>query len=333
MSLWRRVAAMALVLAALVGRVSAQGEVSLQMFAGGVKAGVSVGDFRFTAANYTIYKHHLTVNAVAGAWLQLRTKSGFSIRPEAAFTGRGANLEWEDVKYRLRANCLDIRLGLIYNFKFKKTMLSPYIVAAPIWNMTMDGRVDYTDYYTGDIVMPLSASSMRIHDFGMFCGVGFEYPVHGYGWAVCLSGEVGYNWGLGNDFSRKEQTTDVTVLNPSLDQLPALGNRFARGVEVTFRVGVPFGKVIEWRKQETDNNFLFEDDEDEEEMMDEDDEDLDEEPAKKKKKSKTVKAEQTEEKPVVTKPAEEEEETEKSEGEEQPKENEETQEEQQKNMQ
>lgn len=260
MSLRKRVAAMVLVLAAVGGRVSAQGEVPLHMFAGGVKAGVSVGDFRFTAANYTIYKHHLTVNAVAGAWLQLRTKSGFSIRPEAAYTGRGTNMEWEDVQYRMRANCLDIRLGLIYNFTFKKTLLSPYIVVAPIWNITMDGRVDYTDYYTGYIVMPLSTSSMKTHDFGMFCGVGFEYPVHGYGWAVCLSGEVGYNWGLGNDFSKKERTTNVTVLNPSLDQLPALGSRLARGIEVTFRVGVPFGKVIEWKKQQPVNNFLFDED-------------------------------------------------------------------------
>lgn len=258
-SLGRRVAATVVLLTALCGCAMAQGEVPLRMFTAGVKMGLNVGDYRYTDAHYSIYKHSMTVNALAGAWVELRTKSGFAIRPEAAYVGRGVNLEWEDVSYRMRADCLDMRLGLVYIVPIKKTMLSPYFVVAPVWTVAMGGRVDYTDYYTGDIVMQVATSNVKMNDLGVFCGAGFEYPVHGYGWAIYLSGEAGYNWGLVNSFSKKEQTTEVTVMNPSLDQRPAMGSRFARGIEVTFRVGVPFGKVIKWRNEPKHTKLLFDD--------------------------------------------------------------------------
>lgn len=268
---------------------SAQVEHPLQMFCGGVKAGVSMGDYRLTAPIYYVYHHKMTVNAVAGAWLQFRTKVGFSLRPEVAYAGKGADLEWEDVHYRLRANCIDTRLGLLYNFTIKKTLLSPYIIAAPVWNVVMDGGVEYTDYYTGDIAMQLSRSSMRTHDFGIFCGAGLEYPIYGFGWTIILSGEVGYNWGFSNSFSRREQSGDVTVLNPSLDQLPALDQRLSRGLEVTLRMGVPFGKEIGhvMQHQKKDDLWLDDDEDDDDGFMeDEEDEDDDEEEVKSKRKKK-----------------------------------------------
>lgn len=244
MSCNRLAAALALFFIVVCGSVSAQGDFSWQSFSAGVKAGVNLGDYKLTAPEYGIYKHSMSVNAVAGAWLQYRTPFGLSIRPEVAYSGRGVNLEWVDVDYKLRANCLDVRLGLLFNLTVGKTAVAPYVVVAPVWSMAMYGRVDYSDYYTGTIVMPLSLSSMRRDDFGVFCGLGLEYPVHGDGWAIYLSAEAGYNWGLTSSFSKKEQGTGVTVLNPSLDQRPALGDRFARGIEVTVRIGVPFGKEI-----------------------------------------------------------------------------------------
>ena len=262
----RRVAVTATFVMLLAFGVRAQ-DYPVKMFCGGVKAGVSVGDYRLTAPHYNVYKHHMTVNAVGGAWLQLRTKVGFSIRPEVAYAGKGANLEWEDVHYRLRANCIDMRLGLLYNFTIKKTLLSPYIVVAPLWDIVMDGGVEYTDYYTGDVSMQLSTSSMKMHDFGLFCGVGLEYPIYGFGWSIVLSGEVGYGWGLSSNFSNREQTWDVTVVNPSLDQRPAMGYRLSRGIEATLRVGVPFGKVVDHRAQTVTNDWLFDENE---ELEDED---------------------------------------------------------------
>lgn len=256
----RRLAAVWVLLTLGAGVAWAQGEVPLRMFAGGVKAGVSVGDYRLTSPYYSVYDHRMSVNGVAGAWIELRTKSGFGLRPEVAYMGKGVSLEWEDVRYRMRANCLDVRMGLLYNISLKKTLLTPYLVAAPTWSMAMDGRVDYEDCYTGEVVMQLSGSNMRRHELGVFCGFGLEYPLHGYGWAVYLSGEVGYNWGLTNSFTRKEQGYDIGVLNPSLDGRPAMDERLARGIEVTLRVGVPFGKVIKWRKETKEKKAIFLDD-------------------------------------------------------------------------
>lgn len=243
----------ALVLLAVSFSVSAQGRLSLQMFSAGVKTGISIGDMRLTAECYDMYKHKMTANAVAGAYFQYRTPFGLSVRPEIAYVGRGANLEWEDVKYRMRAHCLDMRVGVIYNFTIPKTLLSPYVVVAPMWNATLGGRVSYTDDFTEEIDMPLSKSNMKMHDFDMFCGAGVEYPVFGKGWAIYLSGEVGYNWGLVRNYAKQEQTGNLTVLNPNLDQQLATGGRLGRGIEITVRVGVPFGMNIK-RNQKTLND-------------------------------------------------------------------------------
>lgn len=228
-----------------------QSRLSLQMFSAGVKTGVSVGDYRLTADCYDVYKHRMSGNGVAGAWFQYRTSFGLSVRPEMAYMGRGVTLDWADVHYRLRAHCLDLRVGVTYNFTIQKTLLSPYIVVAPTWNATLGGRVDYSDDWTGETVLPLSKSNMKMHDFDLFCGAGVEYPVFGKGWAIYLSGEVGYNWGLVRNFSRQETSSDINVLNASLDKQPPMGGRLGRGIEITVRVGVPFGQKIK-RKIKTD---------------------------------------------------------------------------------
>lgn len=235
---------LAVVLLTVSLSASAQSRLTLQRFSAGVKTGVSVGDYRLTADCYDVYKHKMTANAVAGAWFQYRTPFGLSVRPEVAYVGRGVDLEWEDVKYRMRAHCLDLRVGVIYGFTIKKTLLSPYIVVAPTWNATLGGKMRYYDDFAGEMETPLSKSNMKINDFDMFCGAGLEYPVFGKGWAIYLSGEVGYNWGLVRNFSKQESTYDITVLNPNLDPKPATGGRFGRGIEVTVRVGVPFGQKI-----------------------------------------------------------------------------------------
>lgn len=238
---------------------SAQNSLSLQMFSAGVKTGVSVGDYRLTADCYDVYKHRMSGNGVAGAWFQYRTSFGLSVRPEIAYMGRGVTLDWADVHYRLRAHCLDLRVGVTYNFTIQKTLLSPYIVVAPTWNATLGGRVDYSDDWTGETVLPLSKSNMKMHDFDMFCGAGVEYPVFGKGWAIYLSGEVGYNWGLVRNFSRQETSSDINVLNASLDKQPPMGGRLGRGIEITVRVGVPFGQKIKRKIKTNDEEQWTED--------------------------------------------------------------------------
>jgi hypothetical protein len=94
---------------------------------------------------------------------------------------------------------------------------------------------------------------MRMHDFDMFCGAGLEYPVFGKGWAIYLSGEVGYNWGLVRNFSKQETSEDINVPNASLDKQPPMGGRLGRGIEITVRVGVPFGQKIK-RKIKTNED-------------------------------------------------------------------------------
>ena len=249
-----------MLLAVLSVTAYGQEKLSLQMFSAGVKTGISIGDMRLTADCYDMYKHTMTANAVAGVYFQYRTPFGLSVRPEIAYVGRGANLEGEDVKYRMRAHCLDMRVGVIYNFTIHKTLLSPYVVVAPMWNTTLGGRVKYIDDFTEEINMPLSKSNMKMHDFDMFCGAGLEYPVFGKGWAIYLSGEIGYNWGLVRNFAKQEQNGNLTILNPSLDQPLATGGRLGRGIEITVRVGVPFGMKLKRKDKSTNEEDIWTED-------------------------------------------------------------------------
>lgn len=229
--------------------VGQEGMSGLRSLSAGVSAGINIADMRLSASCYDVYRHHVTAHPVTGLWFQYRTWFGLSLRPEFRYIGRGANLEWLDVNYRLRAYCVDMRFSLIYNVRLKSSPLSPYLVAAPIWNSVWGGDVRYTADDTGNIEMALSRSNMRVHDFALFLGVGLEYPLLDKSENVVISGEVGYNWGFVDSFTAVEKNGNITVLNYSIDQSFATGSRLARGIEVTIRVGISFGKEAVHKKK------------------------------------------------------------------------------------
>ena len=250
----KRTGFIVVIMLALCGTAMGQrSKLALQMFSAGVKTGINISDIRLTADCYDIYDHRMTVGAVAGAYFQYHTPFGLSVRPEIAYMGRGGNLNWEDVSYKLESHCIDLRVGLLYNFTIDKTLASPYVIVAPIWNATLGGKAHYSADDTGEIDMQLSRSNLRMYDFDLFCGAGVSYPVFGKGWTMYISGEVGYNWGLVKSFTQAERTESATVLNPSLDQQAATGSRMGRGIEVTVRVGVPFGAKLKRKNTQPKN--------------------------------------------------------------------------------
>ena len=215
-------------------------------------AGVTVGgnlmNMWLSNDMYDIYDHHRDLHPAAGVFFQYRFNGGVTLRPEVLYYGRGATLSREDVEYSLTAHCLGMRMGLRFDDIIPRTNFTIYGVVVPEATLTLGGEVDYHSRNTGDIVMPLSSSSMRTFDLGVFCGAGVELPLRTGGDGLSFSAEAGYRLGLLNTFARCEVSGDVDVLNYINLSPPARGRRFFSGFELTLRVGLPFGKALRFKR-------------------------------------------------------------------------------------
>ena len=211
-------------------------------FAAGLKLGFNGGFVRLTDESYEMYKRGLAPGAIIRGYFQWRTAFGLSLVPEVGYVGRGGLLTWEDVSYKQLVHCLDVRLAIRYNFDIKDKGLSPYVVVAPVWNVALGGKADYSDDLSGDINFKMTDKNMRTHDFGLFAGAGIEFPVTIKETKLNISAEAGYCWGFMNSFTEAEQNATGNVLNQYYDSHHSAGKRLARGLEISISIGMPFGK-------------------------------------------------------------------------------------------
>lgn len=224
--------------------VQGQSGKSLQRWSAGPTLGMNLTHLRLTDKKYDIYESRMAFHPVAGAFVQYRSEGGFSLRPEVLYYGRGGGLYYEDVSYKMLAHCLGIRLGMRVDCVVPRTLFTFYAVATPELTLTMGGSVDYSSRSTGKLEMALSSSNMNVADFGAFCGLGVEWPLFFNGKAIYLSGEVGYHLYFTNTFTTQELEGTVDVLNTANLPPAAKKQRQMGGLEMTLRVGIPFGKNV-----------------------------------------------------------------------------------------
>lgn len=220
----------------------------LRRFSYGVKTGFTLTDMRLTAKCYRIYDYSMRPYGSLGAWIQYRSESGITVRPELTLVGRGSNISCHDVTYSVSSTCLNLRVNLQLHMYIPRTTSSIYFVVAPTWNATLGGRVHFSSEEIESLEMKLSSSSMNINDVNIFAGLGFEIPMFIFGRDMEFSGELGYYFCLTNSFTTDEQTNNVTVLNNLLYSQPNTGSRLFSGIEASVRLGIPFGKKIRIRR-------------------------------------------------------------------------------------
>lgn len=216
----------------------------LTRFAVGIKSGVNISSMHLSADCYDIYKQYARIYGIIGGWFQYRPESVFSIRPEVSLLGRGAQMSCEDVKYKVSATFMNLRINAQLHFFIPRTTNSIYIVVAPAWNAVMGGSVFFSSEEFESLEMKLSSSNMHIHNFNLFFGFGYESSIYFQGRSLNIAGEIGYSVCMVNTFTEAEQTNDVTVLNNLLYSHPNTGSRTFNGIELSVRVGLPFGKRI-----------------------------------------------------------------------------------------
>lgn len=209
----------------------------LTALSAGVRTGSNIGSISLQDRIYDGYSSSPSVFALGGFWLQYRTQSGISVRPEIIYKGRGGILTCNDVYYRLATNTIDIRLNMQLDFYVARSFASFYLVAAPSYVHTLGGHVDYRDDICGELELDLSSSNISDNEFEVFCGAGFEYPI----FSMLFSLEAGYSFSLTNTFTDAERNGELNVLNLANISQPSTGNRLLHGFEVAVRVGIPFG--------------------------------------------------------------------------------------------
>lgn len=216
----------------------------------GIRGGLNLSDMIYSYAPINkYYDHFLQPQGMIGIFGHFQLgKSNFAIRPELSFVGRADSLQWLDVRYRLKAHYLDLRLPVTYNFRINGSRWSPYLMLTPQLNMAYGGKVSYfADDYPNGAFADITKADIRGCDASLMFGAGIDYLLETNGRPVLLSFEAGYNIGLRNNFAQREVLDNPRVL---ADGRSIIGNPFFgaelyretrknRGLELAFRVAIP----------------------------------------------------------------------------------------------
>ena len=202
------------------------------------------------------YDRHLQPQGMIGLFGHFHLgNSNFAIRPEVSLVGRADSLDWLDVRYRLKAHYVDLRLPLTYNFRFKNKYVSPYLMLAPQVNLAYGGKVSYwADDYPKGAFADITKADINGCDASLLFGAGVDFLVPTKGIPVMFSLEAGYNLGLCNTFAKREvlDNPQIAPEDRSIIANPFLGaelyqeTRKNRGIEVALRIAVPIDDS--WKK-------------------------------------------------------------------------------------
>ena len=216
----------------------------------GIRGGVNFSDMKYTHDMVDRYKHFLQPQGQIGLFGHFQLgQSGFSLRPEVTFIGRADSLEWYDVKYRMKARYMDLRLPIVYNFRLPDNhVVSPYLMVVPQLNLAYGGMVSYhADDFLNGVTAPITRADINRYDAGLMLGAGVDFLIPTGGIPVLLSAEAGYNFGLCNTFAQREikDNPDVAADNRSIIRNNFFGaelwqeKRYNRGIEVALRIALP----------------------------------------------------------------------------------------------
>lgn len=197
---------------------------------------------------------------VASLWIQKEfgSERHFAVRPEVAYTRRGGTLtdfivnKTTPMDYRLRADYIDARLSLIWNFGRADARLRPYVMVTPLAGFVADGTVgmelaqldakgEPTGLYSG-YRTDLSDANMSKTYLAVAPGAGVKWQFHVGSQAQHLFTfgiEACYEIGLTDTYGSKEKDG---VANDVLGRAHynIAGSRKLSGFEVKAVLGIPF---------------------------------------------------------------------------------------------
>ncbi len=223
----------------------------------GVRGGLNLSDMVYSHRPVHRYKHVWQPQGMLGLFGHFQLgESNFSLRPEVTVIGRADSLVWKDVEYRMKAHYADFRLPIVYNFRFRNSCWSPYLMVVPEFCMAYGGRISYhADDFPNGVTAKVTRADINDYDAGVMLGLGMDILVKTDGMPLLLSLEGGYNIGLLNTFAQREIKDNPDI---AADSRSIIANNFFgaelwqetrnnRGIEIAMRLALPIDGS--WKKK------------------------------------------------------------------------------------
>lgn len=212
----------------------------------GIRGGVNLADMRFTYDLVDRYTHFKQIGVIGGLFVHVPIRNTpLSLRPEVSFISRGDSLTWLDVKYGMKANYLDFRLPITWNFRFRNETFSPYVMVVPQVGLALGGHISYDaeDFYKQQKTIALTKAGIKSTDAALMVGAGVDFKIDTRVTPLFVSVEGGYNFGLINNLAEREivdnSDNPSTIYNDFFGAELWRNKRFNRGIELAVRVGIP----------------------------------------------------------------------------------------------
>lgn len=220
----------------------------------GAELGISVPTMRYSNPGYDPYKKSPLFSGMGGIFVDWNFYGNWSVRPHFDFVGRGVRMKYEPqfIDYKLKATYFDIRIPVLYTFKFNNR-LQPYLAAGPSFNFATGGKIRYTAGMMDmqNYTVKLDKSNFKGFDFGVYFGAGLDFPIDIKGFPILVGAEVGYTLGFVDTFSKIEKNRHAIALNAPVYSI--IGTRKNSNVSIAFSVSIPlknlFGKKTQAKRQ------------------------------------------------------------------------------------
>lgn len=215
----------------------------------GSHTGLSIYNMRYSSDDMTVFDHHKLIGGHFGIFAQYDYLwKGLSLRFDMSYATRGVKLSQNDINYSFRSHYFDMRFPVLYTF-MREQNIQPYVIFAPNINFATGGKIQYIDdksYKT-----KISKASIRPIDFSIFIGAGIRTPVYIKNQKFYVGGELGYNIGLCNTFSKMELNNNANAIN--LPKYKVEGTRKNGGFELSAMIAwvIPHNK-----NGNSDNNTI-----------------------------------------------------------------------------
>ena len=193
----------------------------------GLGEGLRWGGMHFTDIDGTVFPNedNLPAQPVFSFFVERNfgAKGQFGLRPEITYAKRGGTVSGiysreeglyeafgvSDVRYRLRANYLDLRVPLFFRFGNRASKFRPYVFAGPVIGLAKNGsiRAEWVydgGFYEGVRIDATKANLASIY-FGGLAGPGVKWFFNAGRHRAYLGADVAYEFGLSDTYGSDEK--------------------------------------------------------------------------------------------------------------------------------
>ncbi len=190
------------------------------------------------------------------------SKGNWGVRPELTWVRRGGIVsgiysqheDYEglyeyfglsDVRYKLKANYLDLRVPVFFQFGNRESKFRPYLFVAPVFGLVTSGSIRaenlYEDGYYEGVRLDATKANLAQTYFGAQAGLGLKWFFNAGRHRVYLEANVSYEFGLSNTYGSDEKDGTALVRDETYYKTYDIeGTRKFRGWEARLSVGIPF---------------------------------------------------------------------------------------------